>query len=246
MTGLGVDDVGIGAVSDYKSSLSPKIETIFPQAKSMIVMAFKELSNCESENKRIAMSGRMDLMELMKSCNYKLARFLEREASCKAMSTPLSYPLNMSREARYGLVADFSQSHAAIAAGLGNWGSNNLALHPKFGARVLFATVLCEAQLPPDPPFTEDLCLKCDVCVEGCSGHALDEEGKTDEMKCMKHSQPFGIGANMLFWGKFMSAAPEEWEKMITSSEYMSLYQSQMIGFQYFCFHCLAKCPVGD
>jgi len=243
---LGVDDVGIGVVADYKSTASPGIETIFPQAKSMIVMAFKELSNCESENKRVAMGGRMDLMEFMKSCNYKLARFLEREANCKAMSAPLSYPLNMSREARYGLVADFSHRHAAIAAGLGNWGRNNLVLHPRLGARVLFATVLCDVALPPDPPFTEDLCTKCEICVEECPGHALDEEGKTDEMKCMRHSQPFGIGANMMFWNKFMNANPEERKKLITSPEYMSLYQSQMIGFQYFCFNCMMKCPVGD
>jgi epoxyqueuosine reductase len=243
---LGVDDVGVGAVSDYKSSLSPKIETIFPKAKSMIVMAFKELSNCESDNKRIAMGGRLDLMEFMKSCNYKLARFLERECNCKAMSTPLSYPLNMSREARYGLVADFSQRHAAIAAGLGNWGRNNLVLHPKLGSRVLFTTVLCDAQLSPDPLFTEDLCTQCNICVEECPGHALDEEGKTNEMKCMKHSQPFGIGSNMIFWNKFISSNQEEQKKLIGSPEYMSLYQSQMIGFQYFCFNCLMKCPVSN
>ena len=59
---LGIEDVGFGAVSDYKSPLSPKVETIFPKAKSMVVLAFKELSNSESENTRIAMGGRIESM----------------------------------------------------------------------------------------------------------------------------------------------------------------------------------------
>ncbi|HOW57276.1 MAG TPA: 4Fe-4S binding protein [Smithellaceae bacterium] len=242
--GLGVDDVGFGAVSEYKSPLSPAIETIFPGAKTMIVMACQELSNCESNNKRIAMSGRLDVMEFMKSCNYKLARYLEKEFKFKAMATPLSYPLNMNKEARYGLVADFSQRHAAIAAGLGNWGRHNLVIHPRLGSRVLFTTVLCDAQLPPDPPVKEDLCIQCNICVEKCPGHALDEEGKTQVMKCLEYSQPFGIAANMGFWKRFIDSTPEEQKKMMSSPEYMSLYQSAFIGFQYNCFNCYMLCPV--
>jgi ferredoxin len=241
---LGVDDVGFGVAADYKSKLSPGLETIFPKAKSLVVMAFKELSNCESDNKRIAMGGRLDIMEFMKSCNYKLARFMERDCRIKAMSTPLSYPLNMAPEARFGLVADFSQRHAAIAAGLGNWGRNNLVIHPRIGSRVLFTTVLCDVELPPDPPCTEDLCTGCNICVDQCPGKALDEEGKTNEMKCMKFSQPFGIGGNMKFWSKFYAAAPDEQKKMLTSEAFMNLYQSQMIGFQYFCFNCFMLCPI--
>ena len=44
--GLGVDDVGIAAVKDYKSTKSPDLQSIFPGAKSLVVLAYKELSNC--------------------------------------------------------------------------------------------------------------------------------------------------------------------------------------------------------
>jgi epoxyqueuosine reductase len=189
---LGVEDVGFGAVSGYNSTLSPKIETIFPKAKSLVVLAFKELSNYESDNMRIAMGGRIDSMEFARSCIYKASRFIEKEFGSKAMSTPLSYPLNMQPENRFGLVADFSQRHAAVAAGLGNFGRHNLVIHPKLGSRVIFSTILTDLELPPDPPVTEDLCIHCNICVENCPGRALDEEGKTDEFKCMKHSQPYG------------------------------------------------------
>lgn len=242
---LGVEDVGFGDVSSYNSPLSPAIETIFPGARSMVVLAFRELSNCESTNKRIAMGGRIDSMEFARHCIYKLARFIEKESGAKAMSTPLSYPLNMTPENRFGLVADFSQRHAAVAAGLGTFGRHNLVIHPRLGSRVIFSTILSDIELPPDPIITEDLCIHCNRCVENCPGRALDEEGKTDEFKCMAHSQPFGLGRNIRFWMKFIDATAEERKKMMVSPEYMSLYQAAFIGFEYHCFACYLSCPVG-
>ena len=66
---LGIDDVGIAAVKDYKSPRSPDLQSIFPGAKSLVVLAYKELSNCESENMKIAMGGRLDGLEFVRSSN---------------------------------------------------------------------------------------------------------------------------------------------------------------------------------
>ncbi len=243
---LGVEDVGFGSVSDYDSPLSPKLETIFPKAKSLVVLAFRELSNCESTNKQIAMSGRIDSMDFARSCIYKVSRYIEKEFRAKAMSTPLSYPLNMKPENRFGLVAEFSQRHAAIAAGLGNFGRHNLVIHPRLGTRVVFSTILTDLELPPDPRVTEDLCTHCNICVESCPGGALDTEGKTDEFKCMKHSQPYGLASNIRFWMKFIDSSPEDQKKMVISPEFMSMYQAGFIGFEYHCFNCYISCPVGQ
>lgn len=242
---LGAEDVGVGAISDYKSPLSPSVESIFPEAKSMVVLAFKELSNVESGNKRIAMGGRIDSMSFARSCIYKVCRFIEKEFNVTAMSTPLSYPLNMTSENRFGLIAEFSQRHAAVAAGLGSFGRNNLVIHPRLGPQVIFETILTDLELAPDPPITEDLCTHCNICVEKCPGRALDEEGKTDEFKCMKHSQPYGLGRNIRFWMKFIDCSPEEQKKLILSPEYMNMYQAAFIGFDYHCYNCYTMCPVG-
>ena len=75
---LGIDDVGIASVRDYKSLKSPDLQSIFPGAKSIVVLGYQELSNCESENMQIAMGGRLDALEFARSTNYKVARFLER------------------------------------------------------------------------------------------------------------------------------------------------------------------------
>lgn len=241
---MGVDDVGFASVADYHSPLSPDVASIFPGARSMIVLAYKELSTCESDNPQIAMNGRMDLMEFSRSCNYKLARFLEREEGTRAMTVPVSYPMEMSEQTK-GSVGDISLRHAAMAAGLGALGRHNLVIHPRFGTRVIFTAVLSQLDLPSDPPVEEDLCLECDACVENCPGGALDEEGKTDVMKCLKNSQPYGLGGNIRFWSKFAEASPEERKGMVRDTAYWRLYQAGFIGFQYCCFNCLKICPVG-
>jgi len=127
--GSGIDDVGIASVKDYKSQKSPSLESIFPGAKSLIILAYKELANCESENMQVAMGGRLDTMEFARSSNYRTARFLEKEFRAKAMTIPPSYPLHMSYETK-GTIGDVSLRHVAVAAGLGNLGRHNLVIHP--------------------------------------------------------------------------------------------------------------------
>jgi epoxyqueuosine reductase QueG len=141
--------------------------------------------------------------------------------------------------------AEVSLRHAAISAGLGAFGHHNLVVHPKFGTRVIFAAVLTKLELTSDPPLEKNPCTGCGLCVRACPARALDVEGKTDMMKCLRNSQPYGMGANIAFWCRFSAATPEEQKAMLQSPEYLSLYQSGFIGFQYFCFRCLAACPVG-
>lgn len=243
--GMGVDDVGFAAVSDYQSPRSPKVESIFPKAKTIVVMAYKELSSCESPNYQIAMSGRMDAMEFARSCNYRLARFLEREFDSKAMTVPFSYPLEMSVKT-LGSLGDVSLRHAAVAAGLGAFGRHNLVVHPKYGSRIVFSAVLSNLEMPSDSPLKENPCTQCNLCVESCPAKALDEEGRTNVGRCIKTAQPYGIGGNINFWNKFVDSTPEEQKKMIKDEHFWRLYQAQMIGFQYFCFNCLKSCPLGS
>ncbi|MDD4775967.1 MAG: epoxyqueuosine reductase [Syntrophomonas sp.] len=240
---LGVDAVGIANAADYKSPRSPDLQEIFPEVGSLVVTMMREGSQIESPNPRIAMSGRIDMIEFMRGVNLKLSRFLEKECGARAMGVPFSYPLNMG-EGKMGLIGDVSLRHAAVAAGLGNFGRNNLVLNPEFGSRVLFGAVLCDLDLASDPPCIEEVCTYCDICVEDCPAGALDEEGRTDPMKCLKVSQPYGIGKAIGFWNQVLKKSPEEQKRMLVSEDFMSLYQAQSIGFQYNCFKCYAGCPL--
>lgn len=242
---LGVEGVGVANARDYDSPRSKPLESLLPGAKSLVVMAYKELSSCESDNMQIAMNGRLDVLEFSRSCNYRMARYIEREGRCKAVTVAASYPLEMT-EATGGAVGDVSLRHAAVAAGLGSFGRNNLVLHPVFGSRVIFSAVLTTLDLPSDPPAPEAICNECGLCVEHCPGKALDEEGKTNVGRCLRTSQPYGIGGAIQFWSKFADADTDAKKAMLKDSHYWRLYQAGMIGFQYFCWNCMRKCPVGQ
>jgi epoxyqueuosine reductase len=241
---LGADIVGFADIKDYKSRRAPDPKTIFPGIRSMVVMGFRELDgSLATDIGRISMHGRIGQMDLTRSCTFRMAKALEDRYSIKAAPILASYPLNMA--APYmGLVADISLRHAAVAAGLGVFGRHNLVISPRFGTRVIFTAVLTDMELTSDPAVAEDLCNQCGLCVDACPARALDEEGKTEDLKCLRVSQPFGIGGAIGFIRKYASAAPEQQKAMIMDPQFLSLYQASFIGFQYECFRCMAVCPV--
>jgi len=242
---LGVDDVGVASAADYRSPRSKPLETIFPGVKSLVVMAYRELASCESPNAHVALNGRLDLMEFSRGCNYRLARFLQRECGAKAMTVPVSYPMEMSRETR-GTVGEVSLRHAAVAAGLGTFGRHNLVVHPRFGSRVIFSAVMTDAEWASDGPVGTRTCTDCGLCVEQCPGKALGEEGRTDAMKCIRNSQPYGLSGAIGFWSRHADAPPEERKSMFKDDFFWRMYQAGHIGPQYFCFRCISSCPAGQ
>lgn len=232
---LGVDDVGFAAVSDYVSPNTPKIETFFPEAKSIIVMAYRELSTCESLDPQLAMNGRLDKKEVMRHDSYKICRYLEDEFNSKILSIPESFPR--------GGTSAVSLRHAAIAAGLGNFGRHNLVIHPKLGTRVTFTAIVSNLELESDEKITENLCNNCNICIKNCPATALDEPGKTDLMKCIKVSQPYSFISYLSFLDKYIESSAEERKGM--AKDFMPYYQANSFITQYYCFNCLKLCPAG-
>lgn len=241
---LGVDYVGFAAAEDYRSPRSPKLISLMPEARSLVVLAFRELSTCESPSPQITNAGRMDVMSFTRSINYRMAGFLER-AGAKAMTVPVSYPMEMSATTK-GSIGEVSLRHAAVAAGLGTFGRHNIVIHPKLGTRVIFSAILTNLELPSDLPVTDELCTQCDACVRSCPADALAVPGRTNVGRCLGKSQPYGIGGSIKFWSRFAEAENEEQQAMLMDPEYWKLYQAGIIGFQYFCFNCLKSCPVGQ
>ena len=240
---LGVDDAGFAKVTDYHSPKSYAIETFLPGARTIISLVFRELGTCESPSVTIAMNGRLDMNYFQRSCNYQINRFLAREFQAKVVNMPYSSPMELHKD-RMAL-ADFSQRHAAVAAGLGTFGRHNLVIHPRFGTRIGLTALITDLELDPDAKIEQDLCTHCDLCVKNCPGGALDENGKTDVVKCIKHSQPYGLRTDIGFWQQFANSPAEEQQKMFTDEKYWRLQQAHSIGMQYYCFNCLKFCPLG-
>jgi epoxyqueuosine reductase QueG len=66
----------------------------------------------------------------------------------------------------------FSQRHAAVRAGLGEFGLNNMVVTREYGPRIRFNSVITEAKLVPNPMLTEKVCLgdRCSLCLKECPG----------------------------------------------------------------------------
>lgn len=242
---LGADVVGFASIADYQSPRSPDPRRILPGVRSMVVFGFKELRGAlDSEFPRVGTVCRMGSMGLGLSTAFRLGRFLEKETKTKASPVAPSYPMEMSRETK-GTIADVSLRHAAVAAGLGVFGRHNLIINPEMGTQVFYAAVLSELPFESDPRIEEELCDDCGLCVEVCPARALNEEGKTEVMKCLRTCQPTGIGSVIRYFSEMLEKPKEEQLKMIRDPFFWDLYQSSFIGYTYTCFKCMAICPIG-
>jgi epoxyqueuosine reductase QueG len=88
-----------------------------------------------------------------------------------------------------GRYAFFSHRHAAVLAGIGEFGLNNLLLTPRYGPRVRLESMITTAELDPDPLCAGPICLgkeACGLCLEAnqCFGEIFELEmaGKTMQL----------------------------------------------------------------
>jgi epoxyqueuosine reductase len=105
----------------------------------------------------------------------RLANFLEGRGY-----RSLFFPATYGTKTIWGFIEEripsrsglFSQRHAAVRAGLGEFGLNNLVVTSEYGPRVRFNSVITEASLMPSPLLEEKLCLgeRCSICLEKCPG----------------------------------------------------------------------------
>lgn len=81
----------------------------------------------------------------------------------------------------------FSHRHAAVRAGLGEFGLDNVVVTPEYGQRVRLMTVITTAELEPTPLPKEKVCLgtSCGLCLTICDHLGvltLLPEAETDEV----------------------------------------------------------------
>lgn len=89
-----------------------------------------------------------------------------------------------------------SAKHAAQAAGLGTIGRHSLLITPEFGSMIWLGTVLCEQEWEPDER-KKTLCDNCNLCVEACPVHALDD-AQLKQQNCWDFA--FGDDAETQTW----------------------------------------------
>lgn len=166
-------------------------QSIFPEARSVVVIGLPiSLPVLETSPSIYYRELFNTVNSLLDQYTYRLANFL----------TDRGYPSIFVPRDGYGSIkvllevpiAFFSHRHAALLAGLGNFGINNMILTPGYGPRVRFGSILSTADLPPDPILDIPLCTRCMQCVEMCPSNALNKwiypKGLTDKRACCSYS----------------------------------------------------------
>ena len=104
------------------------------------------------------------------------------------------------RKSTMNLVPNFSHRCAAVAAGLGRVGWSGNIITEKYGARVLFGSILTDAELKPDRPLENNPCIGCKICEKSCQGglfqkddHEIITIGDTEEKIAKRNSYAYCI-----------------------------------------------------
>ncbi len=218
---LGPRMVGVAPVDRFREApRGHRPEDFLPGAQSVVVLPLLKglpawrgmlgrselipeklrLATGETVDPRLAIANHIYGRCCYESINNELQRivmhtaFMLEEAGYASLYMPVTYgatfhavPAEVHRK-----IGPFSQRHAAVAAGLGELGINNLLLTGKFGARQRIGSLFTTAPLEPDPVREPSLCRgeQCLACVQGCP------------LKVFGERRPF----RML--GKEMSLAP--------------------------------------
>ncbi|MCP4132728.1 MAG: hypothetical protein GY754_17315 [bacterium] len=122
--------------------------------------------------------------------DHKKISFKVKQTVADWMAIDSIFPVNLIKRAlvpriyktgfgklKWDLTPSFSHRYGAIAAGTGYPGWSGNVLHPDYGARVLYLTVLTSCELPSDPMIKKDPCDGCRLCVKVCqSGFIATKE----------------------------------------------------------------------
>jgi len=190
---------------------------------------------------------------------YDIAQFIERTTGALATPTQVG-PM--------GNGMSISQRHAAVAAGLGEFGWHGIVLTPQFGARNRFGAILTTAEMEPDPMYNgPQICnpARCKICTTVCPTQAMskygdkntkrvvykDKEGDKTFEYCQLNPTRCRIGAHALMKKtggsrdlvNSLDADADEVAEAIKKTSPEGGLQSSPT---WKCGKCLAYCPTGD
>jgi len=259
---------GVAGVDRFASSPAGRHPAdVLPGCKSVIVVGARLLDGVIQANFRAFENGRQDLkglygtygyatlpnFELAYAC-YAVAQAIEQETGEAA--TPLSTgPMTNGNQV--------SIRHAAVAAGLGEFGWMSIVLTPEFGPRNRFGVILTTAEIEPDPMYAGPrLCNPevCKVCTTCCPVNAISRPGEKDKT-CTLGDKTYTyatvsipkcqIAGNAL--RKEFGGAADLVEKDAEPAEIAAANASLPLsdkGLQHteswHCGKCLSYCPVGN
>lgn len=144
--------------SEYKADYRRALIVAVPHARRMDIREYKE---AEFEA----------LIHETRELSIRIVNDIAGVLSRNSVSYYIPAPAQTSEEE---LIAPFSFKYAAVSAGLGWLGKNDVLITEKYGPGVTLNAILIDCDLPAGEPVTESKCPPgCDLCVRACPYHAL-------------------------------------------------------------------------
>jgi epoxyqueuosine reductase QueG len=152
---------------------------------------------------------------------------------------------------------------AAVEAGLGTWGLNDMVLTREYGPRVFFGGVLTTLELAPDRSIEGELCPgleACGRCAAVCPSDAIPRRAPVDapvaEVRsldctaCARSCQPYGYQVALDYLEHVLESgdAHERFQRVYRRMtgeiwlEMTMMKEAAITG----CSDCTQVCPVGD
>ena len=126
---------------------------------------------------------------------------------------------------------------AAVLAGLGCIGRNNMLISPSYGPRIRLRALFLDAEIQPTGPIAFNPCADCKVyCRRTCPENAMD--GKAPIFKSMEFSE--GLPGRDGFYNREL--CNERMEKDVAESSENKYGKQSPIKY---CRRCEFVCPVG-
>jgi len=241
----GIDLVGVARVDDIELAHPPRpAEDLLPGARSEVVFAgallFGSL-NCPRGTKG-AIKDAQGAYDRAENAGTSVGRYLE-SLGHRCYMPPASMPVDCHKhDGTLHYAAEWSHRQAAIAAGLGVKGVNNLLVTPEYGPYVRLGSMLTTAEIEPTSrELPEDLCNRCMKCVKACPVDALkadpDAQPRLIQPLCKtNYIRPF--------------LYPTAWETLKSLFTNYGLgtmgMQVLMEGYHFSCAECQRACPAGE
>ncbi|MBN2542122.1 epoxyqueuosine reductase [bacterium] len=186
---LRVDLFGVGGMRGLTRYLHDEIKNVGSKMNRVVVIGRKisdaVIDTIIDKPTQIYKTHYQQLNYILDRDSLEIAAFIERLGG-KALPIPASHYVDPADR-----IAHFSHRHAAVAAGLGWIGRNNLLITPEFGAYQRLTSILTDLPLALDKPSKMD-CGDCNICVRNCPAGALSKKPPYyDHEKCFTQLEEF-------------------------------------------------------
>lgn len=186
---LGTDVCGFASINRFENA--PKgfhPEGIYEDCKTVIVFGIALPKGLYMVEPRLIYGHFNELaLPRLDQIAFQATKIIEERFKGTAVPIPSDSPYEFWEEEKMEGRGLLSMRHAAVNAGLGQLGKNNLLLNPHYGNRLELGCILTDLSLESDEIQNSICILECNRCLDKCPSKALNG-GSTIQKNCRVHT----------------------------------------------------------